>query len=226
MIIYIILLILYVGLLLFIKPAPRSFRDNQITIKENFFSIKGSLLLGVLLLTIHLFATDFTFLHISKKAYSLFALNNLDNNHLWIFQYFTHLFIHLNLLHLVGNLTMLGLLSAYERKVGLKRYLTVLLVSGLVSGLSILFYNENIYSSGISGGLFGLAAAFFTDENNLTLKDWMYAIFVFFVLAIIVSFRDFYEIQSLNNINFKIDYFAHIIGALAAIIYTRLVKQK
>jgi rhomboid protease GluP len=226
MILYTILLVLYVGLLLFIKPAPKSFRDEPITIKENFLAIKGSLFLGVLLLTIHLFVSDFTSLDASEKSYQIFALNNLDNNRLWLLQYFTHLFIHLNLLHLVGNLTMLGLLSAYERRVGLGRYLAVLLVSGLVSGLSVFFYSENIYSSGISGALFGLGAAFFTDENNLTLKDWIYAILVFFVLVAIVSLRDFYEMQKLDNVNFRIDYFAHILGALGAIAYTRFIRQK
>ena len=226
MTLYTVLLILYVGLLLFIKPAPNSFRDKPITIKENFLAIKGSLFLGVLLLTIHLLVSDFTFLGASEKTYQIFALNNLDNNRLWIPQYFTHSFIHLNLLHLVGNITMLGLLSAYERKVGLQRYLTVLLVAGFISGLSVFFYSENIYSSGISGALFGIGAAFFTDENNLTLKDWKYAILVFFALVAIVSLRDFYEIQKLNNINFRIDYLAHILGALGAIAYTRLIRQK
>lgn len=226
MIFYTILLVFYIGLLLFIKPAPNSFRDKPITIKENFLAIKGSLFLGILLLTIHLLVSDFTLLGASEKTYQIFALNNLDNNHLWIPQYFTHPFIHLNLLHLVGNITMLGLLSAYERRVGLKRYLAVLLVAALISGLSVFFYTENIYSSGISGALFGIGAAFFTDEKNLTIKDWAYAILAFFALAAIVSLRDFSEMQKLKNINFNIDYLAHVLGALGAIVYTRFVKQK
>ena len=226
MILYPILLILYVGVLLLIKPVPKSFRDKPITLKENFLAIKGSLFLGVLLLTIHLLVSDFTLLDVNYKIYQIFAINNLENNRLLIMQFFTHSFIHLNLLHLFSNLTMLGLLSVYERKVGLKRYLAVLVVSGLVSGFSIFFYSEEIYSSGISGALFGLGAAFFTDEKNLTIKEWTYAILAFFVLVLILSLQDFYEMQELNNIDFSIDYLAHTLGALGAIVYTRFVIQK
>jgi len=226
MIFYTILLISYVGILLLIKPAPNSFRDKPITIKENFLAIKGSLFLGVLLLTIHLLVNDFTLLGAQEKTYQIFALNNIENNGLLIMQFFTHPFIHLNLLHLVSNITMLGLLSVYERKVGLKRYMAVLIVSGLVSGFSIFFYTEYIYSLGISGALFGIGAAYFTDDKNLTLKDWIYAILTFFVLFAIISFRDFYEMQKLKNINFNIDYLAHVLGALGAIVYTRFFKQK
>lgn len=226
MILYTILLILYVGLLVYIKPAPKSFRDKPITLNENFFAIKGSLFLGVLILTIHLFVSNFTLLDANEKIYILFALNNLENNPIWFMQFFTHPLIHFNLLHLVSNLTMLSLLSVYERKVGLKRYLAVLFVSGLTSGFSVYFYSENIFSSGISGALFGIAAAFFTDEKNLTLKDWIYAILVFLVLVIIISLRDYNEMQKLKNINFSIDYIAHLLGALGAIGYTRLFRQK
>lgn len=226
MILYAILLILYVGLLLYVKPAPKSFRDKPITLKENFFAIKGSLFLGVFILTIHLFVSNFTLLDANEKIYTLFALNNLENNPIWFIQFFSHPFIHFNLLHLVSNLSMLGLLSVYERKVGLKRYLAVLFVSGLTSGFSVYFYSENIFSLGISGALFGIAAAFFTDEKNLTLKDWIYAILIFFVLVVIISLRDYNEMQKLKNINFSIDYIAHLFGALGAIAYTRLFRQK
>ncbi len=226
MIFYTIFVVIYVGAMLFIKPAPNSFRDKPISTKENFLAIKGSLILGVLFLTIHLLVSNFTFLELNENIYQLLALNNTKNNNLWVFQYFTHIFIHFNLVHLLSNVFMIGLLSAYERRVGLKRFLTVFAVSGFTSGISILFYSENISSSGISGAVFGIGAVFFTDEKNLTLKDWIHAILTFFILAIILSVRDFIEIQKLENSNFKIDYIAHIIGALTAIIYTRIVKLK
>lgn len=217
---------MYVGALLFIKPSPNSFRDKPISIKENFLAIKGSLFLGVLFLTIYLFISDFTFLEVDEDVYQLLALNNASDNNLWIMQYFTHIFIHYNLVHVLSNVLMIGLLSAYERRVGLKRFLTVFFLSGYISGLSILFYGDNISSSGISGAVFGIGAVFFTDEKNLTLKDWIYAILSFVIIAIMLSARDFMEMQKSENIDFNIDYIAHILGALTAIIYTRIVKLK
>lgn len=226
MIYYTISVVVYVVAILFIKPAPNSFRDMPISTKENFLAIKGSLILGVLFLTIHLLISDFTFLKLNENIYQLLALNNTKNNNLWIVQYFTHIFIHYNLLHLLSNVFMIGLLSAYERRVGLKRFLAVFSVSGLASGISILFYSENILSSGISGAIFGIGAVFFTDEKKLIFKEWIYAILTFFILAIILSVRDFIELEKLENSDFQIDYIAHIIGALTAIVYTRLVRLK
>jgi len=224
MIFYIISVAIYVSAILFIKPSPNSFRDKPLSTKENFLAIKGSLFLGVLFLTIHLFVTDFTFLDVNEDTYQLLALNNSQDNNLWAIQYFTNIFIHFNLIHLLGNVFMIGLLSAYERRVGLKRFLTVFALSGLVSGISILFYSENVAISGISGAVFGIGAVFFTDEKNLTVKEWIYAILTFSVLAIMLSIRDYIDMQKLGTIGFNIDYIAHILGALTAIVYTRIVK--
>jgi len=226
MIYYIVLSILYVGMLVLIKPAPKSFRDKSITIKENLFAIKGSLILGFLLLTIHLFISNFSFLEADSTLYNHFVLHHIKSNDFLIFQFFTNTFVHLNIIHLLSNLSFIGLLSVYERRVGLKRFLMVVLVSGLFSSLSILFYDVNNTTSGISGVTFGLGAVFFTDEKNLTYKDWLYALVSFLILALMLSFQDFYEMQKMQNIDFKVDYIGHFLGALGAILYTRLVKLK
>ena len=226
MIYYIAFVVIYIGVILFIRPTPNSFRDKPISIKENFLAIKGSLILGTLLLSIHFFVSDFTFLEINSDIFHLLALNNYENNYLLIFQFFTHIFIHLNLMHLVGNVFMLGLLSAYERRVGVRRFLVVFIVSGLFSGLSIFFYDEKIFNAGASGAIFGIGAAFFTDEKNLTHKDWIYAVFLFIFLATLISFKDYFDMQKIKNINFDIDYIGHALGALGALIYTRLFRVK
>ena len=211
-------------MMVFIKPSPKSFKDKPISIKENIWAIKGSIVLGILLLTAHLFVTKFTFLEVDSHLYNLLALHYLTSQDFLISQFFTNTFVHFNLIHLLSNLMFIGLLSVYERRVGLKRFLMVLLVAGLFSGLSILFYDVDNTTSGISGVVFGLGAVFFTDEKNLNYKDWAYALLSFLFLAIILSVRDFYEIQKIENIGFQIDYIGHFLGAFGAIIYTRLVR--
>ena len=223
---YTILVALYVGLLLFVRPAPQSFRDSKISIKENFFAIKGSLFIGVLLLSIHLYTGSFELIEADDSGVYPYALYTIGNESFRIYQFFTQMFVHFNLIHLIGNVVMIGMLSAYERRVGLKRYLIVFFLSGLVSGLSILFYTEDIASMGASGAVFGLAAAFFTDDKSLSLKDWIYAIIGFVLLASLLTLKDWYEIQKIENINFSIDYIAHALGALAAIVYTRLTRVR
>lgn len=222
MIYYAIIATLYIAVLLFARPSPSSFRGKRISVQENVGRIKGSLFLGILLLTVQLFITNFTFLTIDENLLNIFTINNLEKENLVIFKYFTNIFIHFNVMHLLGNLFMLGLLSVYERKVGTRRFLLVFLISGLLSGFSIFFYSERIISAGASGAIFGLAAGFFTDDKNLTLKDWLQAIFMFLFLAIIISIRDFYEMQKLDM---QIDYVGHALGAFGAIVFTRLYSR-
>jgi membrane associated rhomboid family serine protease len=100
----------------------------------------------------------------------------------------------------------------------------VVLVSGFFSGLSILFYNIDNTTSGISGVAFGLGAVFFTDEKNLTYKEWIYAILSFLFLALILSYQDFHKMQKIENIDLQVDYIGHFLGAFGAIVYTRLVR--
>ena len=222
MIFYTVFALLYVGALLFIKPSPKSFREKSIGFTENFLAIKGSLVLGLLILTVYLFITDFTFLEPNISLYNLLVLHHPSSSDFLISQVFSNTFVHLNMIHLLSNLMLIGLFSAYERRVGLKRFLMVVFVSGVFSTLSILFYDVENTTAGISGVAFGLAAAFFTDEKNLSFKDWVYALLLFIFLAVILSVRDFYEMQKLENIDFQIDYMGHFLGALGAIVYTRL----
>jgi len=224
MIYYITLSVLYIGMLLFIKPSPKSFRDKPLTITENFFAIKGSLALGFLILTVHLFISNFNFLEAESTLYNILALHHPKNTDFLISQFFTNTFVHLNIIHLVSNLSLIGLLSVYERRVGLKRFIMVVLVSGFFSGLSILFYNIDNTTSGISGVAFGLGAVFFTDEKNLTYKEWIYAILSFLFLALILSYQDFHKMQKIENIDLQVDYIGHFLGAFGAIVYTRLVR--
>lgn len=95
-------------------------------------------------------------------------------------------------------------------------------MSSLASIPSILFYPEYILVSGISGGVFGLAAAYFTDEDELTTKEWLLAISLFLFLAIMLALDSEFKGGSNKALDMKIDHIGHFLGALGAILYCRL----
>ncbi|MCH2547236.1 MAG: rhomboid family intramembrane serine protease [Alphaproteobacteria bacterium] len=215
------------GILVFYRPAPESLKGASPSLLENLQQIKASLCVGTILLFIYLVMTGFTYKEIDKSLYAIFGLNNVkDAAILWPFQVFTHLFIHINLYHLLSNVLGVGLASIYERRVGSKRYLVVLMVGAFSSIPSIFFYTEPIIVSGISGGVFALAAAYFTDHKNLTIKEWIYAILSFLFLAIIFSLDGERKMAGKEELIGQVDHIGHVLGALGGVIYCRLVPLK
>lgn len=227
MIIFFITVATYIGLLIFVKPAPSSLKAVPITYWENLKFIWASIFSGVLIILVFLLTTNFGFITVDENLYRALALSNdADQFSKWPLQSVTHLFVHGNLVHLAANLVGLGLASAYERRVGAKRYFAVLLVGGLASIPSIFFYSENIAVCGISGGVFSLAAAYFTDEEELTTKEWLAAISLFLFLALMLVLDSEFKGHANEAVNMKIDHIGHLLGALGAILYCRLRPQR
>lgn len=226
MIIFLIAVAAYVGLLILVKPAPSSLKAAPITYIENLKLVWASTISGVLILVIFFITTNFGFISVDESLYRTLALSNDGDQFLkWPLQSVSHLFVHGNVIHLAANVIGLGLASAYERRVGAKRYLAVLAVGGLASIPSILFYSENIAVCGISGGVFGLAAAYFTDEEELTTKEWLAAISLFVFLAILLTLEGKFKGRSNEMSGMKIDHIGHFLGAFGAIIYCRLHRK-
>ncbi|MCR9143869.1 MAG: rhomboid family intramembrane serine protease [bacterium] len=155
----------------------------------------------------------------------LFAFTGrFDSAKVW--QPLTHLLLHFDLLHLLSNLGLLGLLTVYERRVGHARYLAVLAVAGLASIPSVWMYSEPVLVCGISGGLLGLAAAYFTDHKELSRREWAVAVVVFLALFLILSLID--EIRTggpggaAGPLSYQIDHIGHLLGAAAGLVYCRL----
>ncbi|MBF4275159.1 rhomboid family intramembrane serine protease, partial [Vibrio anguillarum] len=164
MILFFIAVTAYVGSLILVKPAPSSLKSASISYIENLKLVWASICSGVFILFIFLFITNFSFVNVDESLYRTFVLSN-DGEKVMSrpLQLVSHLFVHGNLLHLATNVIGLGIASTYERRVGAKRYLSVLVVGALSSIPSVLFYSDNTTVCGISGGVFGLAAAYFTD---------------------------------------------------------------
>jgi rhomboid protease GluP len=221
MIIFLIAVVSYVGLLAFIKPEPSSLRATPITYLKNIKSVWASIFSGVLVLLVFLLITNYGFIKVDDNIFQTMALSNdIVQFSTWPLQSITHLFIHGNLFHLAANVFGLGLASAYERRVGAKRYFAVLIVGSLASIPSIIFYSENTTISGISGGVFGLAAGYFTDEDELTTKEWLFAILLFIFLAMLMTLDS--ELKDRETFDMKIDHVGHLLGALGVILYCRL----
>lgn len=227
MIIFIISVTIYAGLLILIRPAPASLKSAQISFSENFKLVWASMFSGIFIIFIFLVTTRFGFVIVDENIYSLLAMsNNINLFFMRPLQLFTHLLIHGNVAHLAANVVGLGLASVYERRVGANRYFEVLLVGCLASIPSILFYSGNITVCGISGGVFGLAAAYFTDEDKLTAKEWFTTILMFVFILTFLTLDEVFKSQNNENLNLKIDHLGHFFGAAGAIIYCRLQPQR
>jgi len=228
MYLFIITLVIYVGSLILIKPAPSSLKScPQLSYCENFKRVWASVFSGVFILLVFLLTTNFGFVSVDENLYRSLALKNDVAQFLdFPLQLVSNLFIHGNLIHLISNVIGLGIACVYERRVGAKRYFAVLLVGSLASIPSVFFYSESVFIGGISGGVFGLAAAYFTDEKELTLKEWLLAIALFLLLAALLAFDSENKMSSHDELYIQIDHIGHFLGALGAILYCRFVPLR
>jgi membrane associated rhomboid family serine protease len=222
MILFAICLSAYWLAMLSIKPAPLSLKAEVPSLRQHIMSIRVSLLLGPLLLAIFLLTSDFGFIKAAPAIIDGYAMRGgwaLDARSPQ--RGLAHSLLHIDIQHLLTNVVGLGILSVYERRVGARRFVAVLLVACLVSAFSALFYPAATRLMGISGGLFGLAAAYFVDERAMTTKDWLVAI-VFFAVVVGLMTLDGEVRNASHKAAFQIDYLGHFLGALGAVAYCRL----
>ncbi len=102
----------------------------------------------------------------------------------WYWQLFTSIFIHADLLHLLGNTFFLGIFGLRaEDLFGKLRYLIVYFTAGLSGSLLTLFMGPYVVSVGASGaifGLFGANAAYMRSSVNQSVTGALiYALYLF-----------------------------------------------
>ncbi len=227
MVLFFITLISYVGILTGYRPYPHSLKAVRPTVWENVVQIKASILSGIVLIVIFLLVSNFSFITTTENQLFLFGINNFEFSPiLFPLQLISHLLVHINLLHLVANVSALAILSNYERRVGSKRFLAVLSISSIASIPSILFHSDPAVICGISGGIFGLAAAYFTDRENMTTHEWIKSVGWFVLIAAIFTTRELSENRSYSRFELHIDYYGHILGAVGGIVYCRVQKKQ
>ena len=86
--------------------------------------------------------------------YNLFVLNG------WYWQLFTSMFVHVNIVHLLGNMFFLLIFGLRaEELFSLKEYLLIYFLSGLTGNLLTLLFGLDMVSAGASGAIFGMFGA-------------------------------------------------------------------
>lgn len=227
MIWFVVLLTAYVFALALVQPEPESLKEAKLSIRDNIKSVKATIGLGTSLIITFFFITDLTFSDVNQKALALLAFNNITELYiLWPVQAVTHTFIHANWQHLLTNLSVLALLSIYERRVNAKRFLAVYIVGSLTSLLSVFFYSEPVLLCGASAGIMALAAGFVVDHENLTLKEWLCAVLLCLFLVAVFSIQAEMESERVSSFNFTIDHIGHLLGAVGGILYCRLCRRQ
>jgi len=124
----------------------------------------------------------------------------------WYWQLFTAMFVHVNIMHLLGNMFFLLIFGfRAEELFAVQEYLLIYFSSGLVGNLLTLLLGPSVVSAGASGAIFGLFGAciiyFRRAIGQSIIGALMYA---FFLLMI----------SSGSNVN----YLAHLGGLVVGLL--------
>ncbi len=78
----------------------------------------------------------------------------------WYWQLFTAMFVHVNIIHLLGNMLFLLIFGLRaEELFAIQEYVLIYFSSGLAGNLLTLLFGPSIVSAGASGAIFGLFGA-------------------------------------------------------------------
>lgn len=161
---------------------------------------------------------------------SIYALTATDMNEPWMYigpgEYFSapaligNLFIHLDILHLIGNMLFLFVFgNAINAKLGHLQFLACYLLIGITEGLIWAMIGPGP-AAGASGAIMGLTGMFIVlyPRNEVTIFYWFYAASdTFEVSAYIVIATYFgFDLWGLTKgADAGVAFLAHIAGSLA-----------
>lgn len=148
---------------------------------------------------------------------------------LFIWQVFTHAFMHANLLHLALNMIMLHILGKDLLPIlGKKLFLRYYIISALGSGIVILFasqFSKTMYYTptlGASGAVFSLFLAYGLTFKERIMYIWgVYPIKAFKLIIILIVI----ELISLPSSS-GISHIGHLGGVLTGFLYIKYLKIK
>lgn len=222
MIVFVAITLAFALPLVLYAPQPESLHlVPQTGIKRKVRSCAGTLTLGLLLIFIAaaLFDESFALNPEFIPLYSLSRRGIFENG--FVFQLLTANLLHIDLFHLVTNLSVLVLLSAYERRVGWRRFTAVFWISAVISSATDLMLPQRQGQfMGASGGLCGLAAGYFLDYSDLSLPDWIKGLLI---VLFIVGFYSYLGPVIKDDWTGEIDHGAHFAGVCAGAAYIYLV---
>jgi membrane associated rhomboid family serine protease len=165
---------------------------------------------------------------VMDNAFSaLFSLNHAAVRALTWWQFFTYMFLHGHVLHLVFNLLILFFIGPEtERAMGRRQFYITYFVSGVLGGLGwVLMSSHGDRCLGASAAILGILGAFAAlfPQRPVTLL-------LFFVLPVTV--KAWVMVAGLAAVEFlmmfthpasNVAYSAHLAGGIAGFVYTRIV---
>lgn len=178
--------------------------------------IKNLLLLNIIVfLLVHFVLRDWNLL----PYFTLFPINSPQFEP---YQIVSHMFMHGNFQHIIFNmLALLFLGPMVEQVLGAKRFLSLYLLSGLMSAAAHLLIDGKHPAVGASGAVMGVVIAFATMFPNVRLMVFPLPIPVrAAILAIIYVSIDL--ILGVNSANTGVAHFAHLGGAVTG--FTLIMK--
>ncbi len=133
----------------------------------------------------------------------------------WYWQLFTAMFVHANLLHLLGNMFFLLIFGLRaEELFSLPEYLAIYFLSGLAGNLLTLLLGPYTVSAGASGAIFGVFGACTVYLGHTIGKSIISALLYSFFLLMIFS--------ASPNVNFL----AHFGGLAAGLLMGYVVAAR
>lgn len=154
----------------------------------------------------------------------------------WLWQVFTFQFLHVNLLHLAGNILGLYMVGRpLEDQIGSKLFLWLYLASGVVGGLlqitcSMVFPMHFIHASvvGASAGVFGVVSAYclLHWDESITMFFYFFPVTIKckFLLLILAVFAVFGMLERASA-NGGMAHAAHLGGMLTGLCVVKSVIQ-
>jgi rhomboid protease GluP len=104
----------------------------------------------------------------------------------WYWQLFTSLFVHVNIVHVLGNMFFLLIFGLRaEDLFSIQEYLLIYFASGLAGNVLTLLFGPDMISAGASGAIFGLFGACIIYMRRAVSQSiigaLMYAFFLLFI---------------------------------------------
>lgn len=204
--------------------------DNMKILRRNFLQ-SLSVTNWILIINIALFFLFYALIAVNKSFIDFIAMQPasiLQGKYIWAF--FTSMFMHGSLSHLLVNMVSLFFMGNFlEKIIGRKRYLLFYFVSGLVASLSFIFlsfiFKDDMtkYAVGASGALFGIGGLLAVLIPKLP-------VLVFFIIpmplwiAILILMFGVWIISYFTGL--PIGNTAHLGGLIAGLVYGFYLRKK
>lgn len=156
------------------------------------------------------------------KFTKLFWLYPLDAvGHLWLWQFFTYMFLHSTTdpWHLIFNMLVLWMFgSEVERVLGSRRFLTLYFTAGIFAGICCCIFTPQMSIIGASGAIFAIEVAFAMYFPNSTVIFYFFPIKAKYLVMIFAGITIFNCIVPKAG---NVAHFAHLGGLVYGFLFVR-----